>query len=438
MNKLCAIWAIIFLSNALLTSIAFALNYYFVIGTDGPSTYQFGYDTPPDNNGAPRLMREEGRMADGTVIGRYGYTDPFGVFRIVKYAAGPNGYYAFEDVGGASSSVPLFFKATASQKESTLAEPEKSSPHLIATKFDPPLYHPEAHLAETPKLSELDDDFRKLVFNAQFSSHSHSVRFPNKTENENDDIREERRKANLPESVSFRRSTVGETLNTGIEFDDDLAIRTKVFRNQRDGDILKELESQRINSKPKRLTSSTQSSRNSGVTAVPIRNTWIHPVKQTTFRPQLSKDQELLIKIKDQSERSKVTFKPVTRTWDSYDLRKIERIESTTRALPSTYTYDSNDQIDYFFTTPKTEENETTFAFTSNEETFETTTKDSLVFGDFSTIESEAKINTSTSQNETSFQSLSSNTYGERLNSEENIQSLKRQFRKRKNTEIEE
>lgn len=40
------------------------------------------------------------------------------MFRVVKYVAGPSGYYAFEDIGGASSSnVPLFFRATARQKE---------------------------------------------------------------------------------------------------------------------------------------------------------------------------------------------------------------------------------------------------------------------------------------------------------------------------------
>lgn len=83
-------------------------NTYMSITRDGSNRYEFGFDTakaqpqtdlPKDQAKRPRLMREESRLEDGTVIGRYGYTDPFNVFRIVQYVAGPDGYFASEDVG---------------------------------------------------------------------------------------------------------------------------------------------------------------------------------------------------------------------------------------------------------------------------------------------------------------------------------------------------
>ena len=94
---------------------------------------------------APRLMREEKRLSDGTVQGRYGYTDPFGVFRVVKYVSGNGGYYATEEIGEyVTSSTPQYYKATAPQMEDVSEEPISYSTDL-ATKFNPPLYHPEAH-----------------------------------------------------------------------------------------------------------------------------------------------------------------------------------------------------------------------------------------------------------------------------------------------------
>jgi len=85
-------------------------NSYMLISRDGSNRYQFGFDTTSSERGpkegaseqakrSPRLMREESRLEDGTVIGRYGYTDPFNVFRIVQYVAGADGYFAAEDVG---------------------------------------------------------------------------------------------------------------------------------------------------------------------------------------------------------------------------------------------------------------------------------------------------------------------------------------------------
>jgi hypothetical protein len=54
-------------------------------------------------------MREETRLADGTLIVRYGYMDPFGVFRMVQYVANLNSYYVTED---SSSSTILLDKST--------------------------------------------------------------------------------------------------------------------------------------------------------------------------------------------------------------------------------------------------------------------------------------------------------------------------------------
>lgn len=124
-------------------------NQYFIVGGDGEKkTYSFGFDSIAKD--APRLLREEIRRPDGTVVGRYGYTDPFGVFRIVKYVAGPHGYYATEDIGGTSSSSNknYFFKATARQVDGQVVDKPQSLSHQLATKFNPPLYHPEAHLVE--------------------------------------------------------------------------------------------------------------------------------------------------------------------------------------------------------------------------------------------------------------------------------------------------
>lgn len=87
---------------------------YWSMSRDGSNRYEFGFDTKSSRSHEAagefeepkrhaRLMREESRLADGTVIGRYGYTDPFNVFRVVQYVAGTDGYFAAEDVGGLAS-----------------------------------------------------------------------------------------------------------------------------------------------------------------------------------------------------------------------------------------------------------------------------------------------------------------------------------------------
>jgi hypothetical protein len=61
---------------AVLLAVALASDQpYFIRGNSAvQQTYSFGYDTTSGHkdDGQPRLMREEQRLEDGTVIGRYG------------------------------------------------------------------------------------------------------------------------------------------------------------------------------------------------------------------------------------------------------------------------------------------------------------------------------------------------------------------------------
>lgn len=58
---------------------------------NGPGTYAFGYDVenPADDN---VQYRDEERLANGTVIGSYGYLKPDNSIFIVRYVADENGY----------------------------------------------------------------------------------------------------------------------------------------------------------------------------------------------------------------------------------------------------------------------------------------------------------------------------------------------------------
>ncbi|XP_076336497.1 adult-specific rigid cuticular protein 11.9-like [Tachypleus tridentatus] len=56
-----------------------------------PSGYQFRYDTR-DSGGPAKIFREEKRGMDGTVIGKYGYEDPYGILQVVNYRVGEAGY----------------------------------------------------------------------------------------------------------------------------------------------------------------------------------------------------------------------------------------------------------------------------------------------------------------------------------------------------------
>ncbi|OQR70614.1 hypothetical protein BIW11_11524, partial [Tropilaelaps mercedesae] len=55
------------------------------------SEYSFGYDTGPENPSGH--FRLEERMEDGSVRGRYGYTDPNGLLKIVEYFADDSGFH---------------------------------------------------------------------------------------------------------------------------------------------------------------------------------------------------------------------------------------------------------------------------------------------------------------------------------------------------------
>lgn len=172
-------------------------NSYMSITRDGSNRYQFGFDTgptpvpgPPTDQGSlaavgpgpvrpagkrasPRLMREESRLEDGTVVGRYGYTDPFNVFRIVQYVAGPDGYFATEDVGAVNSESrrgelqlnkqlhKALEEARARRQKSTAAGPRGARARAQGAT---------SSLAE-PESTWLEDTL------AGSGSHHHSVRF---------------------------------------------------------------------------------------------------------------------------------------------------------------------------------------------------------------------------------------------------------------------
>lgn len=53
--------------------------------------YTFGYDTGPDDSSGH--FRQEERLEDGSVRGRYGYTDPNGLVKIVDYFADESGFH---------------------------------------------------------------------------------------------------------------------------------------------------------------------------------------------------------------------------------------------------------------------------------------------------------------------------------------------------------
>ncbi|KAL1419372.1 hypothetical protein MTO96_005446 [Rhipicephalus appendiculatus] len=52
-------------------------------------SYKFGYDT----GGQQQHFRQEERTSDGTVRGRYGFTDANGYLRVIEYVADETGYH---------------------------------------------------------------------------------------------------------------------------------------------------------------------------------------------------------------------------------------------------------------------------------------------------------------------------------------------------------
>ncbi|XP_027201012.2 uncharacterized protein LOC113795033 [Dermatophagoides pteronyssinus] len=67
---------------------------------NGNGAYEFSYQTGANNEpDLAQSFREESRDEYGNVHGKYGYVDPYGQLRIVKYRAGSDGYYAEGDIG---------------------------------------------------------------------------------------------------------------------------------------------------------------------------------------------------------------------------------------------------------------------------------------------------------------------------------------------------
>ncbi|XP_008193009.2 larval cuticle protein 1 [Tribolium castaneum] len=64
----------------------------------GPGTYAFGYDIDDSGSGNVQFRNEE-RHPNGTVTGSYGYVDPEGRVRIVRYIADQRGYRATVEEG---------------------------------------------------------------------------------------------------------------------------------------------------------------------------------------------------------------------------------------------------------------------------------------------------------------------------------------------------
>ncbi|XP_076319639.1 uncharacterized protein LOC143230562 [Tachypleus tridentatus] len=108
---------------ALLLPLATATQSYFKIGPLGTDTYSFGYDVNEPRE-APRLLREETRLEDGTVIGRYGYSDPTGSFRMYRYHAGPEGYFASEITRENDQKEEIARPAETRFEPNVLSEPE--------------------------------------------------------------------------------------------------------------------------------------------------------------------------------------------------------------------------------------------------------------------------------------------------------------------------
>ncbi|KAH7946587.1 hypothetical protein HPB52_001622 [Rhipicephalus sanguineus] len=56
---------------------------------DQAGSYKFGYDTGAQQH----HFRQEERTSDGTVRGRYGFTDANGYLRVIEYVADETGYH---------------------------------------------------------------------------------------------------------------------------------------------------------------------------------------------------------------------------------------------------------------------------------------------------------------------------------------------------------
>ncbi|XP_077539309.1 larval cuticle protein 16/17-like [Haemaphysalis longicornis] len=64
---------------------------YMVQDHAGKGSYKFGYDT--GEGARQQNFRQEERTSDGTVRGRYGFTDANGYLRVIEYIADDTGYH---------------------------------------------------------------------------------------------------------------------------------------------------------------------------------------------------------------------------------------------------------------------------------------------------------------------------------------------------------
>lgn len=78
------------------------------------ATYTFGSDAGPEDPSGH--FRQEERLEDGSVRGRYGYTDPNGLIKIVDYFADESGFHI------------LHVKTQAAKRKNQRKEPEHSEP----------------------------------------------------------------------------------------------------------------------------------------------------------------------------------------------------------------------------------------------------------------------------------------------------------------------
>ncbi|CAH2075439.1 unnamed protein product, partial [Iphiclides podalirius] len=100
-------------------------NYYFDHVQGYPGTYTFGYDVTDPGTGNVQYRKEE-RFPNGTVMGTYGYLDPFGRIRRYKYVANEDGYRVY-NVPQTAEIVQIFNGQKASTESSvTWTRPGKS------------------------------------------------------------------------------------------------------------------------------------------------------------------------------------------------------------------------------------------------------------------------------------------------------------------------
>lgn len=119
--------------------------HYVNIGADLAGDYKFGYDTGKGQTG--QSFREETRLPDGTVRGAYGYVDPSGQQRIVRYTAGKEGFKVDSDSpsGAAAAAAPV-----SAPQQSYRPAPQSYSAPQSYNPAPQPSYNPAPQPAYNP------------------------------------------------------------------------------------------------------------------------------------------------------------------------------------------------------------------------------------------------------------------------------------------------